>query len=251
MSDPFDKLRDPDTSPFEPDVAAIRSRAKHIERRRQQLIGGAAVAVAFVAIAGIFITTRPGEHKTSSLAQGELKSRTSPTVENAPFSAADSAASTSPTPARVLTAPQEKSNAGTAAAPGSASRDLAAKPSNLNVTLSVKDRPVGRGADLTLQACNPSSDTAVERHFGSSQRYDFEVAQDGAVIWRYSDGRAFAQVVGTERFEPKQCRSWKTTWDGRRSSGGPAPPGTYQITGVLTSTDPTRTAARDYCLDIC
>jgi hypothetical protein len=251
VSDPFDRLRDVDTSAYTPDVTAIRSRARKIERRRGQMIGGSAVAVVLVAVAGIVFSTRPG-HETSNLAE-QKRAAATPSLENAPFAAADTAAS--PVPSTALKS---------AAAPATGARDtqagntastsqgaaVMAAPS-LNVTVHVKDHSVGRGADLTLQACNPSTETSVDRSFGSAQRYDFVAKRGGKVVWKWSDGRAFAEAVGEEHWAPKQCKSWTVAWDGSRSGGGPAGPGTYEITGMLTTSPATESAPVKYCLDVC
>ena len=254
MSDPFDRLRDTDTTAFTPDLGAIRSRARQITRRRQQLLGGSAVAVALIAVAGIFFTTKDDSHRTATFAQREPTA--APSIEAAPFAAADTAAAPTDGDAqkRAADSSAEQQATGASTAGGSAAvtapNTMSSAPAPLAVTLSVKDRSSGRGADLTLKACNQSNES-VSRDFATSQRYDFEVSKNGAVVWKYSEGRAFAQMVGDESWAPKQCKTWTATWDGMRSSGGLAGPGTYEVVGVLSTDPPLRTDPQKYCLDVC
>jgi hypothetical protein len=64
--------------------------------------------------------------------------------------------------------------------------------------------------------------------FPTSQRYDFQVMdEDGGVLWRWSDGRAFAQVPGEEHLQPGESLSWLATFDGALA------PGEYAVEGGL------------------
>jgi hypothetical protein len=129
---------------------------------------------------------------------------------------------------------------------------LLREPAALEVTLSVQ-RSVEQDADrheLTLRACNPEP-RAVEVWFPAAQRYDFEVARDGAVVWRWSAGRSFAQVAADERWEPKSCKEWTESWNGTTDKGGPADPGRYQVTGVLAADPQRRTEPQEACRVAC
>lgn len=65
---------------------------------------------------------------------------------------------------------------------------------------------------LVLQVTN-SGPAAVELEFGTAERYDFAVlAPDGAEVWRWSEGRAFAQVVGSERLAPGGTLRYEAWW---------------------------------------
>jgi len=74
------------------------------------------------------------------------------------------------------------------------------------------------------------SDEPVELSFGDAQRAEF-VARDGdETVWRYGEGRAFAQVLGTEAIVPDGTLTVECDW--------PAPPsGTYEIEAALTAAD--------------
>ena len=69
--------------------------------------------------------------------------------------------------------------------------------------------------------------------FPDGQRFDFEViSEDGAVIWRWAEGRFFAQVLGRETLEPGASLHWT----GRIEAGLPA--GVYRVLATLTTVEP-------------
>src|SRR5438309_5436011 len=72
MSDPFDVLRG-SARRGAPDVGAIRSRARRIERRRRVAISSAAIVIVAVAVGGVLL--RPGGggvSNTTTVAQSRL-----------------------------------------------------------------------------------------------------------------------------------------------------------------------------------
>ena len=74
------------------------------------------------------------------------------------------------------------------------------------------------------------SDEPITARFSNSCRIDVTVTADGTEYWRYTDGRAFAQVIGEERFEPGEARRFAVEWTDPDE-------GTYTATGVLTAQD--------------
>lgn len=65
--------------------------------------------------------------------------------------------------------------------------------------------------------------------FNSSQRYDFEVTDsNGSLVWRWSEGRAFLQVLGEEILAPGETRRYDESWD-------PVSAGTYEVLGRITA----------------
>lgn len=70
----------------------------------------------------------------------------------------------------------------------------------------------------------------VQFTFPTAQRYDLIVATaEGEEVWRWSEGRTFAQAVTEGRLEPGETWDMAGTWDhGSRS-------GVYRATGVLMS----------------
>lgn len=74
---------------------------------------------------------------------------------------------------------------------------------------------------------------ALVLDFPDGQRFDFEViSEDGAVVWRWAEGRFFAQVLGRETLEPGASQHWT----GRIEAGLPA--GVYRVLATLTTVEP-------------
>jgi hypothetical protein len=251
MSDPFDSLRARDMGD-EPDLGAIKARARGIDRRRRVVQSAGAAAIVALALVGVFVRMN-ADDPGMDLAQPELRtSAPSPSL----VAGAESGASRSGGAAGVSEPDAAEKAGGQGAAArgpvgvtaGSAASDASAAP--LRATVEVEDLTQPHSVRFTLKVCNDSGST-VERDFGNAKRYDFEVSRDGKKVWRWSDGRSFAQVVGRERFEPGACRSWSEEWDGRDSRGMLAPTGSYRVVGELATPDGPRSKPTDFCLDIC
>lgn len=97
----------------------------------------------------------------------------------------------------------------------------------------------GDSALLTLHATNPGPE-AVRLEFASAQRYDFEVwTLSGKRLWRWSEGRAFAQVVSEETLAAGSTLRERVAWPGSVA------PGEYVAVGRLeTLTAPLELRAR-------
>jgi hypothetical protein len=79
---------------------------------------------------------------------------------------------------------------------------------------------------LRVQARQP-----VELEFSSSQRYDFAMANNGSEVWRWSEDKVFAQVLGTESLGPGEAPlEYEEIWQ-------PAPPGRYRAVATITARD--------------
>lgn len=263
MSDPFDRLRASEAGSG-PDVDAIKARARRIERRRYAGLGGGAVAIALIAVVGIMLSTGPGDSarrlatSADATPTTEASSGVEPPVANS-LRSGDTGASTTEGFVGTTGAPGAVtgSTGGGASQPGphagesaAASRAADSAPSSFEVTLQVSGPSVGRGARFTLRACNTTNETR-ELTFASGQRYDFEVSRNGELVWRWSDGRAFTQIYGTEQWGPGQCKTYNDSWDGTNSDGGIAPPGSYQAVGIVASSPQLRSAPKSFCLDAC
>ena len=48
--------------------------------------------------------------------------------------------------------------------------------------------------------------------FATAQRYDFAVRDGGREVWRWSAGRGFAQVLGSEALAPGETRTYAERW---------------------------------------
>src|SRR5436305_12617874 len=79
MSDPFDALRGT-AGRGVPDVDAIKSRARGIERRRRLALASSAVVIAAIALTGVVVKTRPGS-SPSELAQSKPNQTVAPERE--------------------------------------------------------------------------------------------------------------------------------------------------------------------------
>jgi hypothetical protein len=175
-----------------------------------------------------------------SVQPGTAAAMTEASREAAVKSAAGASAAGPPAPTTAHNAPFTSLAAGSAASTQQSVR--------LTATLEVKE--MLHGADFTLKVCNPG-DRSVERSFNTSQRYDFEAKRGDELVWRWSNGRAFGEVVGKERWGPGECKKWTEHWDGTSSSGGVAPSGSYEAIGILKSSPDQQTKPKRLCLDIC
>ncbi|OGW62226.1 MAG: hypothetical protein A2638_05050 [Nitrospirae bacterium RIFCSPHIGHO2_01_FULL_66_17] len=71
----------------------------------------------------------------------------------------------------------------------------------------------------------------------SGQLVDFWVRRltDRAVMWRFSDGMAFPQVVTTLAFAPREVQVFPVVWDQRATDGGVVRSGDYQAEGFVAT----------------
>jgi hypothetical protein len=67
---------------------------------------------------------------------------------------------------------------------------------------------------------------------GTSQRYDFVVRSEGKEIWRWSQGRLFAQMLISWKLPPGASVAYTAAWLQKDNGGKPVPPGRYQIEGL-------------------
>jgi hypothetical protein len=83
---------------------------------------------------------------------------------------------------------------------------------------------------LVLNVTNAGGGASV-LEFPTMQRYDFAIeSADGGEVWRWSEGRMFAQALGTEQLGPGETLRYEEEWDhgGRR--------GRYTAVATLAST---------------
>jgi hypothetical protein len=260
MSDPLTRLGSLGARGAPPDLDAIKLRAHRIQRRRQTgLASAGAAAMAIVAVVGVLLTTGPeGEKATQTLAD-ELRESAAPSPaaqayaplttvpESASAGKVVGGSSTSGSSGSTGSAPVARSETDSGEAAALAPSRASADKEPLVATVAVEDQMLGRGKTFTLKVCNATSEP-VKRSFGSSQRYDFEVSQGGKVVWRWSDGQFFTQVVGEEAWKAKECKEWSADWDATTSDGGRAPAGDYKAVGVLKSSPEVRSAPKSFSL---
>ncbi|MFQ6019997.1 MAG: BsuPI-related putative proteinase inhibitor [Dehalococcoidia bacterium] len=102
----------------------------------------------------------------------------------------------------------------------------------ITVTTDKREYRVGEPVVMTLVLANRSGQ-AITLEYRNSQRYDFRVADsDGRVVWRWSEDKLFAQVIGRERLEPGESLQFSETWDQTEARGEPLPPGDYLVEGT-------------------
>jgi len=91
---------------------------------------------------------------------------------------------------------------------------------------------VGDTITMTLKVFNYTEEDVVF-HFNTSQRYDFiNEDEKGNKIWRWSEGRMFAQMLGEEILGPNNPEIiYATEYKDKLS------PGYYKVTGILVAKD--------------
>lgn len=112
----------------------------------------------------------------------------------------------------------------------------ALKPAVLQVEVSTNRRvyQLGDPITITLTVTNRGGMPAPLT-FTTSQRYDLTASRSGREVWRWSYGRAFAQVIQNINVRPGETISFEETWDQTDKDGDQVPPGSYTIIGWLTA----------------
>jgi hypothetical protein len=91
---------------------------------------------------------------------------------------------------------------------------------------------IGKPIKMTLKIFNYTEE-GITFHFNTSQRYDFVIEdKEGNEIWRWSEGRMFAQMLGEEILEPTNTEIIYTAEYKDRLS-----PGYYKVTGIFVAQD--------------
>lgn len=58
-----------------------------------------------------------------------------------------------------------------------------------------------------------ASDEPIELQFSDACKADFAVLEDGQEVWRFSDGRMFAQMLSRESLGPDETTTYDAEWD--------------------------------------
>ena len=121
------------------------------------------------------------------------------------------------------------------------------KPDTLqaSVILNEGGYAMGEPVGMTLQVVN-ITDRSIRLTFPSAQRYDFIVSRGKAAIWRYSDSRMFAQVLGRYDLAPGDTVSYEYTWDQSGTDGTKPGLGAYTVEGMLMITPPLKTGPKTF-----
>lgn len=123
--------------------------------------------------------------------------------------------------------------------------NLASKGFGLSITTDKAVYYPQEPINITLTIFNHTEDT-VTFTFTSSQRYDFSIKREGKNIWRWSANKAFAQVMGKEKIEPRESLVYKETY----RPGKKLAPGIYLITGIITCKGPLKTLEGTICIQV-
>lgn len=81
---------------------------------------------------------------------------------------------------------------------------------------SLDARPGGDAVRFEFTVTN-AGDEPVEFQFSDACEADFAVLDDGEEIWRFSDGRMFAQMLSTETLDPGESTTYGGEWSDPRS----------------------------------
>ncbi|WP_293029536.1 BsuPI-related putative proteinase inhibitor [Natronococcus sp.] len=57
----------------------------------------------------------------------------------------------------------------------------------------------------------------VELQFSDACKAEFVVEEEGREVWRYTDGRMFAQMISSERIAPDETATYEAEWEEPRS----------------------------------
>lgn len=105
----------------------------------------------------------------------------------------------------------------------------AAAPARLDlvVTTDKASYTVGESVVVDLQITNHARERVVLA-FPTGQRYDVFIEDTaGRVVWRWSDGRVFAQVLGEEALDPGHRLRYRV------SVRATLPPARYQVKAIV------------------
>jgi hypothetical protein len=248
MSDPLESLRNITPGAEAPDPQLIRERAHRIQMRRYQAVG--AFALIFVLLAGfaLFRPTNvpnnlagPKVSPIPNLEQVEENAQSAPLSEIAAGQTA-----TTPNAAEQDTASLSGSKSAVGAQGGTSGTGLRAE-----LELSNESTSSSMPVVMRLKACNDTNSN-ITLKFSTSQRYDFEVKNSSdQVVWRWSADKRFQQAEGSETFSPGCRLLGEESWNTTQNDGRPAPPGSYDVTGIVTYRDPIRSAPKRVCAVTC
>ncbi|TYL35928.1 hypothetical protein CV102_25300 [Natronococcus pandeyae] len=57
----------------------------------------------------------------------------------------------------------------------------------------------------------------VELQFSDACKAEFVVEDEGREVWRYTDGRMFAQMISSERIAPDETATYEAEWENPQS----------------------------------
>ncbi len=112
-----------------------------------------------------------------------------------------------------------------------------AAPLRLELALNKTVYVVGESVAATVTARHEGR-TPLGVQFNSGQRFDLIVRRRGALIWRWSNDKAFIQVVQEVSLRPGETMTFQATWDQLDLQGRRVEPGEYEMIGVFLGRGP-------------
>lgn len=76
--------------------------------------------------------------------------------------------------------------------------------------------PGSDAVTLEFSVTNTGSEP-VELQFSDACKAEFVVEDEGREVWRYTDGRMFAQMISSERIAPDETATYEAEWENPRS----------------------------------
>lgn len=86
----------------------------------------------------------------------------------------------------------------------------------------------GENIELTLVKINISNEP-ITLNYSSAQRFDFIARRNEEIIWRWSQGRFFAQATKTITLKPEEALVYEESWNQENNQGQQISSGIYQI----------------------
>lgn len=105
---------------------------------------------------------------------------------------------------------------------------------NVRVLFALDKGEYTKGEPVTLRLIIANNGQApVTYHFRSGRQYDFEIYRGGVLIWRWSDGRVFIQMLTTFTVPPGGRKEFAEQWRQTDAKGRGVPPGEYVAVALL------------------
>ncbi|MFC4543802.1 BsuPI-related putative proteinase inhibitor [Halosolutus amylolyticus] len=91
---------------------------------------------------------------------------------------------------------------------------------------------------FTFSVTNAGADP-IELQFSDACKAEFVVRADGQEVWRFTDGRMFAQVLGSDRLAPDETATYDGEWSDPQ-------PGSYTAVAELEAQNATCEARTEF-----
>jgi hypothetical protein len=108
---------------------------------------------------------------------------------------------------------------------------------SLEGTLETAGGDAGDAVLFVFTVANAGDET-VELEFMDACTAEFVLVADGEEVWRFTDGRAFAQVLSSDTLAPGESVTYEAEWTDPQ-------PGVYTAIAELRATDETCEARTD------